>query len=255
MIARPMEEETLDKILEGYLRVFQTKRGYRFSLDSILLAHFVSLKPRTSAIDLGCGNGIILLILAKRFPNVHFVGLEIQEKLAALAQKNSRLNDLGERVEIFSGDASNIKNIFPAHSFDAVIFNPPYRKLSSGRINPLEEKAIARHEIKGSLKDFLKAAKYLLKPTGKVFTIYPAKRLVELICLFRESGIEPKKMKLVFSDNSSDAGFILAEGKKGGREELKIEPSLFIYDLGKNYTEAMSGIFSELSHFPADAGG
>lgn len=246
-----MDEETLDEILEGRLRIFQTRKGYRFSLDSILLAHFVSLKPGTSAIDLGCGSGIILFILAKRFPNVHCVGLEIQEKLAALAQKNTRLNDLDERVEILSGDASNIKNIFPARSFDAVIFNPPYRKLSSGRINPLEEKAIARHEIKGSLKDFLKAAKYLLKPTGKVFTIYPAKRLVELICLFRESGIEPKKMKLVFSDNSSDAEFMLVEGKKGGREELKIEPSLFIYDPGNNYTDEMSRIFSDLSHFPA----
>ena len=80
-----MEEETLDTILDGHLWVFQKKKGYRFSLDSILLAHFVSLKPRTRAIDLGCGNGIILLILAKRFPNVHFIGLEIQEKLAALA--------------------------------------------------------------------------------------------------------------------------------------------------------------------------
>jgi len=57
-----------------------------------------------------------------------------------------------------------------------VIFNPPYRKLNSGRINPHPEKAIARHEIIGSLKDFLKAAQYLLKPAGKVFTIYPAKR-------------------------------------------------------------------------------
>ena len=255
MIIQTMEEETIDEILEGRLRVLQTKKGYRFSLDSILLAHFVSLKPRTRAIDLGCGNGIILLILAKRFPNVHFIGLEIQEKLAALAHKNYRLNDLEGRVEIFSGDASNIKNIFPARSFDAAIFNPPYRKLSSGRINPLEEKAIARHEIKGSLKDFLNAAKHLLKPTGEVFTIYPAKRLVELICLFRESSIEPKKMKLVFSDNSSDAEFILVEGKKGGREELKIEPSLFIYDLGKKYTDEMSRIFSELSRFPADVGG
>jgi tRNA1Val (adenine37-N6)-methyltransferase len=255
LIIQTMEEETLDEILEGRLQIFQTKKGYRFSLDSILLAHFVSLKPRTRIIDLGCGNGIILLILAKSFPNVHCVGLEIQEKLAALAQKNTRLNDLEERVEIVYGDASNINNILPARSFAAVIFNPPYRKLSSGRINPLEEKAIARHEIKGSLKDFLKAAKYLLKPTGKVYTIYPAKRLVELICLFRESGIEPKKMKLVFSDNSSDAEFILVEGKKGGREELKIEPSLFIYDLEKNYTDEMSRIFSDLSHFPTDGGG
>ena len=247
-----MEEETLDTILDGHLWVFQKKKGYRFSLDSILLTHFVSLKPRTCAIDLGCGSGILLLIMAKRFPYVNYTGLEIQENLATLAQKNTQLNSLDNRVKILLGDAQKTKDIVSAHSFDTVIFNPPYRKLKSGRINPELEKAIARHEIKGSLKIFLQAAQYLLKPGGRVFTIYPAKRLVELVYLFRQSGIEPKKMKLVFSDNISEAEFALVEGKSGGREELKMAPPLFIYDQNKNYTQEMAGIFTELSRFPAD---
>jgi len=250
-----MEEETLDEILEGRLRVFQTKRGYRFSLDSILLAHFVSLKSSARVIDIGCGSGIILLILAKRCPQVNFDGLEIQENLAILAQKSTRINGLDDRVKIFSGDARNIRDIFPTRSFDTVIFNPPYRKLKSGRINPHPEKAIARHEVKGSLKDFLIAAKYLLKPAGTVFTIYPAKRLAELICVFRDSGIEPKKMRLVFSDNFSEAEFVLVEGKVGGREELEIESPLFIYDKDKKYTEELENVFTELSHFPAGGDG
>ncbi len=89
-----MEEETLDEILDGHFHVFQKKRGYRFSLDSILLSHFVFLKPRACAIDLGCGSGIILLLLAKRFPHISCSGLEIQEELAALAQKNVDFNKL-----------------------------------------------------------------------------------------------------------------------------------------------------------------
>jgi tRNA1Val (adenine37-N6)-methyltransferase len=249
-----MVEETLDEILDGHLRVFQKKRGYRFSLDSILLSHFVFLKPHTSAIDLGCGSGIILLVLAKRFPNINYAGLEIQEELAALARKNVNFNKLVHRIKITEGDARKIKNIFSANSFDAVIFNPPYRKLNSGRINPQLEKAVARHEIKGSLKDFIRAAKYLLKPEGKVFTIYPAKRLVELITLFRKNFIEPKKMKPVYSDNLSAAEFVLVEGRKGSGEELKIEQPLFIYDQNKKYTADMMGIFSELARFPNAAG-
>ena len=254
MVIQNMEEETLDEILERRLRVFQTKRGYRFSLDSILLAHFVSLKPPARAIDIGCGSGIILLILAKRFPQSNFAGLEIQKNLAALAEKSTTINELESRVKIFSGDARDIKNVFPARSFDAVIFNPPYRKLNSGRINPHPEKAIARHEINGSLKVFLTAAKYLLRSAGTVFTIYPAKRLAELVCLFRDSDIEPKKMKLIFSDNFSEAEFVLVEGKSGGHEELKIESPLFIYDQNKKYTQEMEGVFTELSLFPADGG-
>lgn len=250
-----MEEETLDEILGGRLRVFQSKKGYRFSLDSILLSHFVSLKPRTHVIDLGCGNGIILLILAKRFPHVNFVGLEIQETLSTLAQKNTQLNSLDKRIKIFTGDARNIKKFFKTRSFDTVTFNPPYRKINSGRINPYPEKAIARHEINGSLKDFLTAAKYLLKPAGRVYTIYPAKRLVELVYLFRSHDIEPKIMRLVFSDKVSEAEFVLVEGKSGSREELKIKSPLFIFNRDKNYSKEMTGIFNELSRFPADDDG
>lgn len=242
-----MDEETLDEILDGRLRVFQKKRGYRFSLDAILLAHFISLKAKSKAIDLGTGSGIIPLILAARFPHVSFAGLEIQADLAALANRSIQLNGLKEHISIIHGDARKIKNIFPAHSFDAVTFNPPYRKINSGRINPDWEKAIARHEIKGSLKDFLQAAKYLLKPGGKVFAIYPAKRLAQLVSLFRDNSIEPKRMKFVFSAAKSAAEFVLAEGRTGSREELQIEPSLIIYDQDKRYTDQMNGIFSDLA--------
>lgn len=241
-----MDEETLDEILNGRLRVFQKKRGYRFSLDAVLLAHFVSLKSKSRAIDLGTGSGIIPLILAVRFPYSFWTGLEVQEQLAGLAVKSIELNRLQNRINIVPGDAREVKNIFPAHSFDAVTFNPPYRKINSGRINPDGEKAIARHEIKGSLKDFLQAAGYLLKPAGKVFTIYPAKRLAELVSCFRANSIEPKRMKFVFSDEKSAAEFVLAEGRKDSREELKIEPPLFIYDKDKKYTRQMNGIFSDL---------
>ena len=250
-----MEEETADLILNGNLSIFQKKKGYRFSLDSILLSHFTCLKPKTSNIDLGCGSGIIMLILARRFPHTTWTGVEIQDDLAALAQKNIQLGGLDSRIKILCDDARAIKKILPANSFDTVVFNPPYRKLKSGRVNPQLEKAIARHEIQGSLKDFLQAAQYLLKPGGRVFTIYPAKRLVELISLFRLSAIEPKRLKLVFSDNCSAAEFVLVEGRAGSNEELKIEQPLYIYDQDKKYTREMSAIFSELSQFPADVDG
>lgn len=242
-----MHEETLDEILNGLVRVFQRKRGYRFSIDAILLAHFVSLQSRSKVIDLGTGSGIVPLILAQRFPHTVWTGLEIQADMAGLAQKNVQHNGLEERITIVHGDARKVNNLFPAHSFDAVTCNPPYRKINSGRINPGEEKAIARHEIEGSLNDFLQAAKHLLKPGGKFFAIYPARRLVELVSLFRANSMEPKRMRLVYTNESSDAVFVLAEGRRGSREELKIEPALFIYDQDKKYTSRMNDIFSDLA--------
>jgi tRNA1Val (adenine37-N6)-methyltransferase len=249
-----MNEETVDEILDGSLKIRQSKRGYRFNLDSIILAHFVDLKSRTVNLDLGCGNGVIALVLANLYVQSRWHGLEIQHALADLAQKNVEQNGLDHRVIIDKGDAREIKKIYQPHSFDNIVFNPPYRKLDSGRMNPLPEKAVARHEIKGSLSEFLSASKYLLKPKGRVFTIYPAARIVELISLFRKKDIEPKRMKLVFSDSASTAEFVLVEGRSGSREELKMEPPLFIYEEHKEYTKDMKNIFTDLAS-PQDSGG
>ena len=250
-----MMEESVDEILDGGLKICQSKHGYRFNLDSLMLAHFVSMKSRSINLDLGCGNGIILLVLARRYAQSRWHGLEIQDDLASLAQKNVAQNGLDSRVIIDRGDARDIKKKYEPHFFDTIVFNPPYRKLDSGRINPLPEKAIARHEISGSLSHFLSAAKYALKPAGRVFAIYPAKRLVELIFLFRKNNIEPKRMKMVFSDAVSDAEFVLVEGRGGSREELKMEPPLFIYEAPRKYTQDMKDIFSDLASPPSVCGG
>lgn len=243
-------EETIDEILDGRLKIRQSRTGYRFNLDSLILAHFVSIQSRSVNLDLGCGNGVIALVLASRYPLSHWHGLEVQEGLAALARKNVELNGLDRRVMIDQGDARTIRKIYQPHHFNNIVFNPPYRKLNSGRINPLPEKAIARHEVAGSLAHFLTAAKYALKPAGRVFTIYPATRMVELIHRFRKNAIEPKRMKLVFSDALSDAEFVLVEGRGGSREELKMEPPLYIYEEPEKYTQAMKNIFTELACLP-----
>ncbi len=250
-----MSEETIDEILNGSFRFYQKKKGYRFSLDSLLLAHFVSFKNIKNVVELGCGNGVITMILAARFRDVKFTGVEIQKDLADLAEKNVHLNSLQDNVKILRADAADIKNHFPARSKDGIFFNPPYRKLNSGRINPDAEKAIARHEIKGSLSIFLKAAQYLLKPSGKLFAIYPAKRMAELITRLRENNIEPKRMKLVFSDCASSAEFVLMEARKESREELRIEQSLHVYQDKNIYTPEMKAIFRELSVIHNDVGG
>lgn len=249
------DEETMDEILDGSLKIRQSARGYRFTLDSLMLAGFASVKPRSVNLDLGCGNGILALVMARRYPLTRWVGLEIQEGPAKLARGNVEQNGLERRVTIVSGDARDVKRIFSPRSFDNVLFNPPYRKISSGRMNPLSEKAIARHELQGSLADFLAASRILLKPKGRVFTIYPATRLAELVSLFRKTDIEPKRMKLVFSDASSDAEFVMAEGRSGSREELKMEPPLYIYEALNIYTQEMKKLFSDLAAPPEACGG
>lgn len=240
--------ETVDDILGGRLKILQKEKGYRFSLDSLLLAHFIRLKRNNRVVDLGAGSGIIALILTYRFDLHDVIAVEVQAKLVDMAQRSIRLNGLESRVDIRQGDVREVRNFLDPQSFDVAIFNPPYRKLSSGRINPDEEKAVARHEIMGSIADFLSSAKYLLKDTGSVFLIYPARRGVELFYRMRLNSIEPKRIRMVHSDSSSGAEFILTEGVKGGGEELIVMPPLFIYHEKGTYSREMEEIFREISY-------
>lgn len=238
--------ETIDQFANGAVKILQKKTGYRFSLDAVLLASFVRIAGDERLIDIGTGSGVIALILARRFPDIEITGIEIQEQMAAMAARNAAINDLSKRINILCGDARELGSLFGPSTFDAVIFNPPYRKISSGRLNAVREKAMARHEVSGSLRIFLDSARSILTDGGKVFCIYPARRGVELLTSMRSFSIEPKRMRIVYSHCDGDGEFMLVEGTRGGGEELKILYPLVIYRSANCYTDEMQGIFKNL---------
>jgi tRNA1Val (adenine37-N6)-methyltransferase len=238
--------ETADDILEGRFRVIQKKTGYRFSLDALLLAHFVRMKKRASLLDLGTGSAVVPLLLYHRWGCARVEGIEIQPELADMARRTLALNGLSDQIEIIEGDIRSIEHFVAPRSFDAVTFNPPYRKLRSGKINPLPEKAQARHEIHGAVGDFVRAAAYAVRPGGRIFLIYPARRLAELISQMRRFQVEPKRLRIVHSRVDMEGEFVLMEGIVVGGEELAVLPPLFIYDENGVYTPAMQEIFTDL---------
>jgi tRNA1Val (adenine37-N6)-methyltransferase len=218
-------DETLDTFFDGSLQILQKKKGYRFSLDAVLLHHFVRLKRDEKAIDLGTGCGILPLLLCRTTKAHSLVGVEIQEGLAELARKNVVLNHLQLRVSILRQDFRELKQTFPAAAFDVVLSNPPYRKCRTGRMNPSAEKAIARHEIKGSLEEMISIASYLLPPGGRCYLIYPAARVVDLLVILRGHRLEPKRLQFVHSCIEEKATFVLSESiKQGGVESKILEP-------------------------------
>jgi len=241
------DDETMDQLFRGRLKVLQKEKGYRFSVDSLLLADFVALKRGERVVDLGTGSGVVAMILALRFPEVSIAEVEIQEDLADMAGRNIALNGLEDRIRVYPGDVKKIRELFDSRSFDVAVFNPPYRRLNSGRINPDHERAVARHEIRGTIDDFLVSARYLLKNSGRVYAIYPATRGVQLIARMRENGIEPKRLRVVYSNSSSGAVFVLAEGVKGAGEEVEILPPLLIYGSDGRYSDEMDEIFRGVS--------
>jgi tRNA1Val (adenine37-N6)-methyltransferase len=237
-------DETLDAIFDGRIKVCQSRSGYRFSLDSLLLADFTGVERGASVVDLGAGNGIVPLILATRCPMSHFLGVELQDGMVERARRNVRLNHVQDRVEIVQGNVRAIERIARPVSFDVAVANPPFRKSTSGRISAGDERRIARHETEGALADFVRAAAYLLCAKGRFNVVYPAVRSIDLLTAMRESKIEPKRIRLVHSFVEAAATLVLAEGVKGGRSGVDILAPLIVYTRDKKYTDEAAAIIA-----------
>lgn len=209
----------------GLLKLIQSRTGYRFSIDAVLLAEFVTTRPGSVVVDLGTGCGVIPLILFLTRSVRFAVGVEIQSELADQAIRNASLNGLEKKVAVVRGD---IRHLPLRSSFaDVVLCNPPYRKKDSGRINPDPQRAIARHEILLSLDNTLNAARSVLRTKGVLAMVYPADRLVDILVRMRGIGFEPKRVQVIYPSESSPAKLVLIEASLGGRSGLTILPPLF----------------------------
>lgn len=258
---------TLDFLRD--VRIYQHKDGYRFSVDALLIYSFVNL-PRASRIaDLGAGSGVIGLLLARKYSESKVVLIELQEGLARLAEKNVAINKLEDRVKVINAD---IKELFAWHAvamdlqskgihevpkgeaahdygalvgtYDLVVSNPPYRKASSGKISPGDERAIARHEVRLPLPELTKAASLLLKHNGRFVMVHLPERLTEIIGALQGNGMEPKRLRFVHSKADTEAKMVLVEAVKGARLGLVVEKPLLIYNENGSYTEEMQELYS-----------
>ncbi|MBN2332027.1 MAG: methyltransferase [Deltaproteobacteria bacterium] len=205
------------------LSIQQPKSGYRYNMDPFLLADAVTLETGTNVLDLGTGVGVIPLLLARRFPSAGpFTGIEIQPELANLAQNNTILNKLQNRITIHHGDYRFSQNIAPPASFATVITNPPYYQKQQGRLNQCRQKAIARHEITTDLTSLATTSAYFLKPNGRIFVIYPAERLSSLLAAFTKQKLIPKQLQCIHPRPDEPAELVILTARKNGREGLEI---------------------------------
>jgi tRNA1Val (adenine37-N6)-methyltransferase len=234
---------TRDSLFSGKLLIYQEQKGYRFSIDAVLLAGLAAVRPGDRVVELGSGCGVVLLILAFRGLGKSLLGVEIQRDLFSLAERNARENGLEARLRFLQADYRAVSGALPAHGFDLVLSNPPYRRLRSGRVNPDSQRAIARHEILTTLPDLFEAADYLLPEGGRMGVIYPTTRLESLVVAAHEAGFRPKELTLIFSYPDSPARLVYMLLTKGGGEGLHVSPPFFIYERPGEYSVDMKGFY------------
>lgn len=243
---------TDDSLFQGDLIVRQSRDGYRFSVDAVLAAQFAAPQPGSQVLDLGCGCGVIGLILAYRHPQSTVCGLELQESLAALAEENRSRNDFADRFRVIRGDVRVIAAWLAPETFDLVVCNPPYRKKDSGRINQDSQAARARHELTAEVDDFVRAGAFCVRNRGRVVFVYPAARLPTLLIALLHHRLTLKRLQPVYSyPGAASARLVLVEATKNGGEQSEILAPFYIY-ARKNgdYTPDMLALYRENPCWP-----
>lgn len=222
------EEFTLDHARRYGLQIAQPRHGYRFSLDALLLADFAAPAGNGRIVDLGTGCGVIPLILCRRFPAASAVGMESNPEMASLAEANVQRNGLAERIKIVSDDITHAASLFLVSSFDGVTCNPPFRTPGSGRISPTAGRDMARHESTAGIADFLAAAKFLVKPGGRIWFVYLADRLAEFTHRAVELKLSLVRLRMVHGSAAAPAKIFLAELAKSRRGSTTVCAPLII---------------------------
>lgn len=239
-----------DSLFAGDLKCFQATRGYRFSVDSVLISHFVSVRENDRILDLGTGCGIIMLILLYRWTKriQDIVGIELQASLASLARKNLQVNGFADSARIIEGDIKSIGSYVAAGSFDTIVCNPPFYGDGSGRQSVNKEARLARHQVLANLDDFLSAAAYAVRNKGTVYCIYPAAQTGECISMLYRQRFALKRLQFIYSYPmiNNNARLVLLECSKNGGGGAQVLAPFYIYsEQNGAFTEEMQSLYEK----------
>jgi len=235
--------EHIDDLLCNGLKIIQHQNSYRFAIDAVLLANFVKAGKTDRIIDLGTGSGVIAILLSAKTNAKEIVGIEIAENVFNRAVRSVQMNKLQERVKIVHGNISEAAKIFGRDSFSVVVTNPPYMTLKEGKISPNPDIALARHEIKTTLKDIINTAWELLKFGGRFYMVYRTVRLAEAIYELKARNLEPKLLRFVHPRANESPNLFLVMAQKGASSGLKILTPLVVYNSDGSYTDEINEIY------------
>lgn len=240
------ENERIDDLEYEGLKIIQNTEGFCFGIDSILLSNFANeIKKESKIIDLGTGTGIIAILLCTKIENSKVIGVEIQKEVYEMAKRSISLNKLNEKITLINTNIKELEKYEELGTFDAVVTNPPYKKVNTGIQNENEKKLISRHEITANLEDFIKISSKLLKDKKDFYMVHRPNRLVDIIELLRKHKLEPKKMQFVYPKEQKEPNLVLIKATKNAKPFLKIEKNLIIYNDEGNYTDEILKIYNK----------
>lgn len=220
--------ERVDDLMTDGMKIIQGEDVFRFGMDAVLLSKFCHVPKRGRILELCSGCGVIPLLLSQR-TEAQITAVEIQEKLAGMAQRSVQLNKLENRIEILHDDLKRAPERFGYGVFDLVVVNPPYLPVHWGQISDNEHLAYARHEVGCTLADVLQVSAQVVKNGGRFAMVYRATRLLDALEGLRANRLEPKRIQFVHGRIDLEPQMVLIEAIRNGQPELRILPPMILY--------------------------
>jgi tRNA1Val (adenine37-N6)-methyltransferase len=223
--------------------VFLHGEGFSIGTDAVMLYGFSKDIKCKNICDLGCGSGVIGILLAYENSAASVTGIEIQESSARAAETNASLNNLSGRFRVINGDLREYRSLLPAGAFDLAVMNPPYYPSGSGKVSHDLTVAIARDERMCTLEDACRAASYVVKWGGRFCMVHKPERMAEVICTMHSCGLEPKRLRFVQHCPGSKPNLVLIESIRGGKPGITVELPFILTDENGHDTPEAAALY------------
>lgn len=228
------------------LKIIQDTNIFSFSLESVLLPHFVHITKKTKRIlDIGTGNGLIPLVLSTK-TNIEIVGVEINPVAFKLAQENIILNKKRDQIKVINIDIKKYQFV-PSKKFDLVVCNPPFFSIGGSyqQEHKNYQKKIARHETLLTLNDLLAKVKQIINFRGYLVMCYRADRLSDLMFSLSKHHFIPKRIQFIHSKINTPALTFLVETRYYGGRGLVVEKPIVVHNLNNSFKTKVSKLFKD----------
>ncbi len=218
--------------------VYADDPAFKITTDSVLLAAFAGDKPFRRCMDLGCGGGLLSVLLHEKCPDGVFDSVDIRADAVDVCRENYAANGIGG--DVLCADMRQYRTLGEPGAYDLVVCNPPY--YYAGKPSPDPDRAAARDEAL-SPAQFSGAASYLLRRGGTFCLVHKPECLTDIFAAMRLADIEPKRMRLVTHKADSAPSLVLIAGRRGGRPGLAVGPNLILAGADGKPTEEVRGIY------------
>ena len=238
------EGERLDQLFSTDVKIIQNREVFSYSVDSVLLSRFPKLPKNGLIVDLCAGNGAVGLF-ASAHTQAQIIAVEIQDRLADMAQRSIQLNQLDQQMQVIHDDLKNLPHYIPCSKVDMIFCNPPYFKVDKhSNLNESEHYLLARHEISTNLEEICTVAQRVLKSNGRLAMVHRPDRFLDILDTMKAHNLAPKRIQFVYPKMGKGANMLLIEAiKDGSRDGLKILPPLILHEEDGSYTPEIYEIY------------